>query len=102
MGKYTHIYIYISNIQSVSEDKGYGLFTYRIYEEFPINLCECLMYDYCYIFPIQVYIIKLTYTAYHHHHQVALTAWSSLNLSCYPSLSSIVPSRSFRLHLVST
>ena len=43
-------YIYISNTQSASEDSGCGLFTYRIYEEFHINLWEFLMYGYCYIF----------------------------------------------------
>ena len=56
------MYIYI---QSASEDSGYGLFTYRIYEEYHINLCECLMYGYCYkSFSFQVYITKLTSRAY--------------------------------------
>ena len=36
--EYIYIYIYISNIQSVSEDDGCGLFAFRIYEEFYINL----------------------------------------------------------------
>ena len=54
------LFIYKSYIH---EDNGCGLFTYRIYKEFHINLWECLMYGY-YIFPIQVYIIKLTYIAY--------------------------------------
>ena len=53
---YIYIYIYIY-IQSASEDSGCGLFAYRIYEEFHINLWECSMYGYCYIFfSIQVYI----------------------------------------------
>ena len=34
------------------------------YEEFLRNLWACSMYGYCYIFPIQVYIIKLIYTPY--------------------------------------
>ena len=38
------IYIYISNIQSASKDSGCGLFTYRIYKEFHINLWECSMF----------------------------------------------------------
>ena len=41
---------------------------------------------------------------HHYHHQVTLTAPSSLTLSLFlsrnPSLSSIVPGRSFRLHPV--
>ena len=36
--------LYISNIQSASEDDGCGLFMYRIQEGFHINLWECLMY----------------------------------------------------------
>ena len=56
---------YIYNIQSASEDSGCGLFAYRIYEEYQINLCECSMYGYCYIsFSFQVYITKLTNRAY--------------------------------------
>ena len=51
--------IYLSNIQSVSEDDGCGLFVHRIDEEFHINLWEWSTYGYCYTFPIQVYIIKL-------------------------------------------
>ena len=43
------MYIYISNIESASEDSGCGLFAYRIYEEYHINLCECSLYGYCYI-----------------------------------------------------
>ena len=61
---YIYIYIYISNILSASKDNGCGLFMHRIYEEFHINLWECSMYGYCYIFPIQVYIINLTYRLY--------------------------------------
>ena len=62
---YIYIYIYISNIQSASKDSGCGLFMFRIYEEYHINLCECLMYGYCYIsLSFQVYITKLTYRAY--------------------------------------
>ena len=61
---YIYIYIYISNIQSASVNNGWGLFAYWIFEEFHINLRECLMYGYCYIYPIQVYIIKLTYRMY--------------------------------------
>ena len=53
--------MYISNIQSASEDNGCGLFAYRINEEFHINLWECLMYANCYIFSIQVDITNLTY-----------------------------------------
>ena len=56
--------IYIYDIQSASEDNGYGLFAYRIYEEFHISLLECSMYGNCYIFSIKVYITKLTYRAY--------------------------------------
>ena len=37
-----------------------------------------------------------------YHHQVVLTAWSSLSLFHHPSLSSIASSRSSRLHSVST
>ena len=37
----------VSNIQSASEDSGCGLFVYRIYQEYHINLCECSMYGYC-------------------------------------------------------
>ena len=48
--KFNHIYIYISNILSVSEDYGCGLFMYGIYDGFHINLWECSMYGYCYIF----------------------------------------------------
>ena len=62
--KYMYIYKYISNIQSTSKDSGSGLFVYRIYEEFHINLWECSMYGCCYIFLIQVEIIKLTYRVY--------------------------------------
>ena len=54
----------MSNIKSASEDNACGLFAFRIYEEFHINLWECSMYGYCYIFPIQLYIIKLTYRVY--------------------------------------
>ena len=39
--------------------------------------------------------------AHPHHHQIALTSQISLTLSHHPSLSSIAPGRSFRLHLVS-
>ena len=61
---YIYIYIYIY-IQLVSEDSGCGLFVYKIYEEYYINLCECSMYSYCSItFSFQVYITKLTYRAY--------------------------------------
>ena len=42
-----YIYIYIYNIQSASKDSGCGLFFYRKYEEYHINLCECSMYGYC-------------------------------------------------------
>ena len=61
----SYIYIYISNIQSASEDTGCGLFVYRIYEEYHINICECWVYGYFYIsFSFQVYITKLTYRVY--------------------------------------
>ena len=43
-------YIYLSNIQAASKDSGCGLFMYRIYEGYPINLWECSLYGYCYIF----------------------------------------------------
>ena len=33
-----------SNIQSAPEDSGCGLFAYRIYEEYHINLCERSMF----------------------------------------------------------
>ena len=56
---YIYVYIYISNIQSVPEDNGCGLFAYGTYKGFHIILWECSMYGCCYIFPIQVYIIKL-------------------------------------------
>ena len=39
-------YIYL---QSASKDSRCGLFLYRVYEEYRINLCKCLMYCYCYI-----------------------------------------------------
>ena len=62
---YIYIYIYIRDIQSTSEDSGCGLFVYRIYEEYHINLSECSMHGYCYIsFSFQVYITKLTYREY--------------------------------------
>ena len=35
--------MYIYNIQAVSEDNGCGLFAYRIYEEFHVNLREGLI-----------------------------------------------------------
>ena len=61
----THTHLYISNIQSISEDSGCELFVYRIYEEFHINLCVCSMYGYCYIsFSFQIYVTELTYRAY--------------------------------------
>ena len=44
-----YIYIYISNIQSASEDSECGLFLYTIYDKYHINLCECSMYGSCYI-----------------------------------------------------
>ena len=48
---FLHIYIYIYiYFQSASEDNGCGLFVYRIYEAFHINLWEWSMYGYCYIF----------------------------------------------------
>ena len=34
-------------IQSASENSGCGLFLFRIYEEYHINLYECSMYGYC-------------------------------------------------------
>ena len=35
-------------IEKLSDlDSGCGLFFYRIYEEYHINLCECSMYGYC-------------------------------------------------------
>ena len=40
-----YIYYNLSNIQSASESSGCGLYTYWIYEEFHVNLCDCLMYD---------------------------------------------------------
>ena len=46
-------------------------------------------------------LFPLTITGYHHHHHVALPAQISLTLSHHPSLSSIAPGRSFRLHPVS-
>ena len=64
IGGKNYIYVYISNIQSVSKDSWCGLFVYRIYEELHINRWECSMYgNYC-IFSIQVYITKLTYRVY--------------------------------------
>ena len=60
---YIYIYIYILVISSQRpKTMGVGLIAYRIYEEFHINLWECSMHGNCYIFPIQVYIIKLTYS----------------------------------------
>ena len=38
--------IYTGNIKSTSVDNRCGLFAYRIYKEFHINLWECLMYGY--------------------------------------------------------
>ena len=46
--------LYISNIQSPSKDNRCGFFMYRIYEEFHINLWECSMFGYFYIFPINL------------------------------------------------
>ena len=51
-----YIYIYISNIQSASEDSGCGLFLYRIYEEYHIKLCVCSMYGYYYTTSIYCYL----------------------------------------------
>ena len=48
----------------------------------------------------QINIITLSYK--HHHHQIDLSALISLVLSLHPSLSPIAPSRSSKLHLVST
>ena len=59
---YICIYIYIIDIQSASEDNGFGLLWYRIYEVFHINLCECSMHGYFYIFLFR--FIKLTYRTY--------------------------------------
>ena len=42
--------LYISDIQSGTEDNGCGLFEYRIFVEFHINLWECSMYNNCYAF----------------------------------------------------
>ena len=44
------------SVQSVPEYNGCGLFVYRIYEEFHINLWVCSMFRFCYLFLIQVYI----------------------------------------------
>ena len=44
---YIYIYIYIY-ILSASGDNGCGLFVYRIYKGFHINLWECSMYGHCY------------------------------------------------------
>ena len=44
------LYLYTAVISSASEDNGCRLFVYRIYEVFHINLWECSMYGYCYIF----------------------------------------------------
>ena len=46
-------------------------------------------------------ILSFHHHHHHHHHYVLLTAQSSLTLSPYPSLSSIAPGRSSRLHPVS-
>ena len=62
VGEYIYIYIYI---QSAFEDSGCGLFAYRIYGVYHINLYECSMYGFCYIsFSFLVYITKLTYRVY--------------------------------------
>ena len=53
--------------------------------------------DFCLICSIYIYIYIYIY-----HYQVALTARSSLTLFHHPSLSSIDPGWSSRLHLVST
>ena len=56
---HTDIYIYIyyiSNIQPASEDSGCGLFAYRLYEEFHVNLWECSIYANCYIFFLPKFI----------------------------------------------
>ena len=50
---------------------------------------------------IDLYVIIYCNPPPHHHHQIVLTAWTSLSFFHYPSLSSIAPGRSSRLHLVS-
>ena len=58
---YVCMYVYISNIQSAYKERKFVLFVYRIYKEFHINLWECSMNGYCYMFfSIKVYILKLT------------------------------------------
>ena len=49
---------------STSEYNGGGLFVSRVHDEFYIDLLEYSMYGYCYIFPLQVYIIILSYRVY--------------------------------------
>ena len=43
----------IIKIQSASRDNGCGLFAYRMYEGFYINLSECSMYGY-FVFQPQI------------------------------------------------
>ena len=67
---HTYIYIYMSNIQSPSKDNGWGLFAFKIYEEFHINLCECLMYGlllYTLSLVLYIYIYIFTHIYTHTH-----------------------------------
>ena len=41
---------YLRNIHKVSKEFGCEIFVYRIYESFHINLWECSMYGYYYVF----------------------------------------------------
>ena len=50
--------IYISNIESASEDSGCGLFANRIYKEFRINLWECSMYGYLLFFNLKLNVLS--------------------------------------------
>ena len=73
---YTFIYIYINIV----------IYTYNhIYN----------------VMDIHKYIHSNTYIYHHHHHHVNLPARISLTLSCHPSLLSIAPGMSSRLHPVS-
>ena len=95
--------IYISNIQSASENNGCGLFVYRIYEEFHINLCECSTYGYCYIFLIQVSGLSFRLiTLYIYQCKCTLGDCITENNNIYVGLTSTTLSRRLTMHLSDT
>ena len=48
----------------MSKNYGYGIFVYRIYEGFHINLWECSMYDNYYVF-LSGYLSENSQSAYY-------------------------------------